>query len=184
MTASPSTPERWNAVVLIGFMGSGKTSVGRRLAALLGWEFVDVDDRIEERADASVEEIFRERGEAAFREMEAEVARDALAERPRVVAPGGGWAAARPGRLASLGSDVLTVWLRVEPEVAVERSRVDGPVRPLLDVDDPVAVATELLERRTPFYEEARLHLDTADASPERLARDIVEHLRTGGRSA
>lgn len=169
----------YHVVLLVGFMGSGKSTVGPKLAALLGWDFLDLDDLVERRTGLSVEEIFRERGERAFRRVEAEVAEDALRGRNRVVAPGGGWAA-QPGRLDSLRPDVLTVWLEVGAETAVRRAREEeGRARPLLDVPDPVGRARELLEGRLPSYRRARLHLDTEHASPERLARDIVQYLRT-----
>ncbi|MGD2068061.1 MAG: shikimate kinase [Gemmatimonadota bacterium] len=177
------TPSSYHVVLLVGFMGSGKSTVGSRLAALLGWDFLDLDDLVEERTGLSVEAMFRERGEDAFRRVEAEVAEDALRGRNRVVAPGGGWAV-RPGRLESVGPDVLTVWLEVEAETAVRRARLDGRARPLLDVPDPVGRARELLERRRPSYRRARLHLDAEHATPERLARNIVQYLETVGETA
>lgn len=164
-------------IVLVGFMGSGKTSVGRRVARRLGWRFVDSDDEVEARAGSSVEAIFRERGEAGFRELEAQAMEDLLRGRHRVVATGGGWPAAGPGRLRDLPADVLTVWLRVPAPVAVERVAREVRSRPLLAVDDPVDRARRLLDRRLPAYRCARLHLDTANASVEALAAAIVERI-------
>lgn len=179
MTASAP----FHTVVLVGFMASGKSSVGRKVAELLHWKLVDVDALVEARAGQPVEEIFRERGETAFRTLESEAAAEALAAPRRVVVPGGGWAAV-PGRIEALGEGVLSVWLKVGAGAAVERAARDGTVRPLLDVPDPVGRARELLAAREPYYARARLHLDTRDTSPDRLARAIVEHLGTAGDDA
>lgn len=157
-------------------MGSGKSTVGSRLARRLGWDHVDLDEVIESRTGSSVEEIFRDRGEQRFRELEAEVGREVLAGRDRVVSTGGGWAAA-PERMESLDPGVLSVWLQVSPETAVERAKRGSVVRPLLEVANPVARARELLRARTAFYRKAELHLDTESRSPEDLASVIVEHM-------
>ena len=166
------------AVLLVGFMGSGKSTVGRALAVRLGWRLVDVDRRVEERAGSTVEEIFRDRGEEAFRRLEAEETRRALEGGGRVVATGGGWAA-REGRLAEVPDDVLTVWLRVGVETALDRARRDPTVRPLLRGEDAAERARALLERRRPFYRRAELHLDTEGREPEEIAGEIVGYLRS-----
>src|SRR5687768_9084397 len=88
----------WQRVVLVGFMGSGKTTVGRQLASRLGWTFVDLDDEVEARAGMSVDELFRARGEAGFRALESEAGAAALGRSATVLAPGGGWSLA-PGRM-------------------------------------------------------------------------------------
>lgn len=178
-----TAPAPFHTLLLVGFMASGKSSVGRKVAELLDWELVDVDALIEARTGLAVEEIFRDRGEAAFRALEAEVTAEALVAPRRVVVPGGGWAVV-PGRMESLGEGVLSVWLKIGAEAAVERAANDGTVRPLLEVPDPVGRARELLAAREPYYARARLHLDTRDTSPERLARAIVEHLGTAGGDA
>lgn len=172
-----------HTVLLVGFMGSGKSTVGPLVATDLGWDFIDVDARVEARAGRNVEEIFERDGEPAFRELERRAAEEALAGRDRVVAPGGGWAVV-PGRLESVGPEVLTVWLDVSAATAVERALRGGPPRPLLSVADPVGRAEELMEARRPFYRKARLHLDADASSPERLARDIVRTVRTGRATA
>jgi shikimate kinase len=162
-------------VVLVGFMASGKSTVGERLARELGWSFVDVDRRIEERAGSTVAEIFRAEGEGAFRALEARTTRAALAEPERVVATGGGWPAAE-GRMDRLAADphTLTVWLRVAPAEAVRRATAQGPGRPLLAGEDPHGVARRLLDRREEHYQKAGLHLDTGRHTPEELVARIV----------
>lgn len=173
--AAPDTG-RWQRVVLVGFMGSGKTTVGRHLAQRLGWTFVDLDERVEENTGTSVEDLFRTRGEAAFRVLEAEAGAEALARTRTVLAPGGGWSLA-PGRIDGLPEDTLSVWLVVSPETAVRRATGHGRVRPLLGGDDPLRRARALLAEREVVYRRARLHLDGERASPTALARAIVEHM-------
>lgn len=155
-------------------MASGKTSVGRVLADLLGWTFVDFDDEIEAEAGASIPEIFSERGEPVFRELEERVGRRLLKMEAVVLATGGGWAAAE-GRLSDLPDGTLSVWLRIGPEEAVRRAGRQDLDRPLLDVADPVSRARELVERREPRYREADVTLDAEEASPQELARTIAQ---------
>lgn len=162
--------------MLIGFMGSGKSTVGRALAAKLRWSFLDLDDEIEARAGRSVEELFRVEGEAAFRALEAEVSGAALVRPSTVLAPGGGWSLA-PGRLEGLPEGSLTVWLRVAPETAVRRATGHGRVRPLLAGADPLGRAKALLEEREPVYKRALLHLDADRATPAALVEAIVVHM-------
>lgn len=170
MTDGDPAPVR---VVLVGFMASGKTSVGERLARLLGWRFTDFDAEIEARAGASIPEIFARQGEEAFRELEARVGRRLLQEEDVVLATGGGWAATE-GRLTDLPEGTLSVWLRVGPEEAVRRAGSGEGERPLLDVADPVGRARELLEQREPLYGRAMVTLDAEEASPGELARAIA----------
>jgi len=164
-------------VLLVGFMGSGKSTVGRVLAAELGWCFSDFDDAVESEVGAPIPEIFAQRGEAFFRKVEDRVARRLL-ERDRIVlASGGGWPV-REGRMDRLPAETLSVWLRVSPEEAVRRARADEGERPLLAGDDPVERARDLLEERAPEYGKAALILDSESAPPRGLARTIVEYLR------
>jgi shikimate kinase len=172
MVSDRSDPVR--NVLLVGFMGSGKSTVGRRLAERLSWAFEDFDAEVERRAGRTIAELFAERGEPAFRALEARVA-EGLLERPRIVlASGGGWPA-RPGRMESLDRGTLSVWLRVEAETALARVRDDPTVRPLLDVPDPLAAARALIREREAWYGRATLHLDTERTSPDALTDAIVK---------
>jgi len=164
-------------VLLVGFMGSGKTSVGRKLAEGLGWRFVDFDDEVEEAAGASVPEIFAGRGEPWFRELEARVAERWLSERRVVLGSGGGWAAAVPGRLTGLPDETATFWLRVSPEEAVRRAKSQPGARPLLDRADSLAAVRELVEKRASRYAEARWMVDTEGSSVEDVTARILEIL-------
>lgn len=163
-------------VVLVGFMGSGKSSVGSVLARRLGWDFVDLDEQVEEAEGRSVAAIFAESGEPRFRAAEARAADEALEREGMVLAPGGGWAA-QPGRLRALPSGTRTVWLRVSPEEAVRRSGLVPGSRPLLAGPDPLARARELLAQREPFYAQSDLEVDTEGRTVEDVAARILASL-------
>ena len=169
----------WTRVVLVGFMGSGKTVVGRLLAQELGWNFVDLDDEVEAASERTIEELFSERGEAAFRELEAQAGATALTCKRAVLAPGGGWSLV-PGRIDRLPPDSLSVWLRVSAETAVRRVHAARRSRPLLGGADPVVRARVLLSEREPVYARARLHLDTERVRPRALALRIAQHMECG----
>lgn len=165
---------RIERVVLVGLMCAGKSTVGRLLARRLGWDFVDFDEVIQRDQGASISEIFRERGERYFRSLEAELTRGLAAKRETVLAPGGGWIS-QPDLVERLRPSSLIVWLRVAPEVALERHHAQaGAARPLLAVDDPVQRLRELLAARAPFYRTADLSVETDRRRPAELVEDIV----------
>jgi len=171
---------KWSRVVLVGFMGSGKTTVGRLLARRIGWRFVDLDDEVEAAEGMSVEDLFRKRGESEFRVLEARAGAAALAKERTVLAPGGGWCLT-PGRLEELPPGSLSVWLTVSPETAVRRATsVGGRVRPLLAGPDPVARARSLMNERELFYARAHLHVDVESATPQTVADRIAEFMEGG----
>lgn len=167
-----------SSVLLVGFMASGKTAVGKEIARLSGWRVVDVDRDIETEAGASISDLFATRGEAWFRREEDRRTRRALDLQGVVVVPGGGWATF-PGRMESLPPHVASIWLQVSPETALERARRDGDSRPLLRGSErSLEDARKLLASREPFYRLAALHLDTEGHEPLELAGEIVEFLR------
>jgi shikimate kinase len=163
-------------VLLVGFMGAGKSSSGRALATALRWRFVDFDDEIEAAAGATVAEIFERDGEGRFRALEAEAAERLLRQERVVLGSGGGWAAA-PGRLGGVPPGTATVWLQVSPESAVRRASAEAGRRPLLAGPDPVARAAELLAERAPRYGAARWAVDTEGRTVEDVAARILEIL-------
>jgi shikimate kinase len=174
----------YTRVVLLGFMASGKTAIGRALAARLGWAHVDLDHEIEAGAGAPVEEIFREHGEAYFRRLEVETTPRLLRSPHIVLSPGGGWVT-NPGLFESLPPDSLTVWLRVTPEEVLRRVEADpdGPVRPLLQASDPLARIRRLMEERAALYRKAAFHVETAGRSTEEIVDEvegIVRESRVG----
>ncbi|MSR23394.1 MAG: shikimate kinase [Gemmatimonadetes bacterium] len=163
-------------ILLVGFMGSGKSTVGPLLASQLGWQHVDLDEEIERRTGRSVPSIFREDGEPAFRAIEEQVARELLGPEEVVVSPGGGWPC-RDGRMEALSPGTLSIWLVVSPERAVERAKRHGAERPLLAGEDPVARARELLAARERYYGVAHWRVDTEARSPEEVVRVVIERL-------
>jgi shikimate kinase len=158
-------PER---VVLVGFMGSGKSTVGRVLARRLGWGFVDMDERIEERTGQRIAEIFRERGEDAFRQEELAVARELQTAIRRVIATGGG-AFAEAATREALRVGACTVWLAGDFEALARRVPTDGS-RPLAADRE---IMRRLFEQREAFYRSADLIVD-ATAAPEAIAGRIL----------
>ena len=169
--------------MIIGFMGTGKTTVGRLLAQRLGRRFVDLDDAIGERAGRSIADIFREGGETAFRELEQEALGQALAEPGVVVATGGG-AACREPNLSMMLAAGQVVALSAPPEEVLRRTgRRSG--RPLLDgAADPLAAAQELLSQREPFYARAHIRVDTVNKRPEEVVAEVLVALRKEGESS
>jgi shikimate kinase len=164
-------------VVLIGFMGAGKTTVGRLLARDLGWRFVDVDEEIVRRAGTSIATLFRERGESVFRELEQRLTQELSWLADTVIAPGGGWIL-RPGALDGLPSTTRVVWLRVSAEEAVRRLRDTSTERPLLAGPDPLARAHGLMAEREPLYRRADHTIDTNARAPDAIAREIASLLQ------
>ena len=178
MTPGPEPAIPFRRVLLVGFMGAGKSEVGVELARQLGWRFRDFDHEIVNRIGLPIHRIFEEYGEEAFRTQEDRIARELLGSDRTVLASGGGWPCRR-GRMEGLTATTLSVWLRVSPEVAVERCGGQSPIRPLLEADDPVAAATELLEARTSFYEQADWSIDTSTGDPLSLAERLARRIRT-----
>ena len=177
------TPPTVSRVVLIGFMGAGKSTVGRRLASAMGWECIDLDDEIADQEGMEVAEIIRRRGTGAFRALESRMGREALRRHHAVIAMGGGWPS-EPGNVDLLGQGTLSVWLQVEPETALRRLARSATTRPLLESPDPLARAESLLAARTPHYRRAGLAVDTEGRSPHDVAARILELLRSGGATA
>jgi shikimate kinase len=158
-------------LVLIGSMGSGKTTVGRHLAAQLHFEFVDTDQLIEAAAGKKIAEIFATTGEPAFRALEHRVVQELAHRSKNVIATGGGLACYNDN-LASLKSHALVVCLWASPETIWERVRHHAH-RPLLRDPDPLAKIRSLLAARESFYRQADLLIST-DGRP---TREVVTHI-------
>lgn len=163
-------PER---IALVGLSGSGKSTVGRALAATLHWDFVDSDRLVEEEAGRPIPEIFREEGEARFREREAAALERALSRDRVVVATGGGAPTTAGGRVA-IGR-AFSVWLVVSPERAAHRleEQSGSEQRPLLQGDSRARLA-ELLGQRRHYYELADAAVDVDALAPEQAAAEIA----------
>lgn len=165
-------------VVLTGFMGTGKTSLGERLAVRLGRPFVDTDALIERDQRRSVAAIFARDGEAHFRTAERRAIAAAVAVPGAVIATGGG-AIVDPENLATLRAAAPLVCLVARPEVILARTRGAEPARPLLHGDDPMQRIADLLAERAPAYANADLTLDTSDRPLDELVVELESFLRT-----
>ncbi len=174
VSAPPELPGPLERIVLVGFMGAGKSTVGPLLARTLGWRFVDLDAEVERAEGSSVAALIRERGVERFRELESRAGRQVLRNRRIVVAAGGGWAA-EPGHMDMLDQSSLAVWLQVTPDTALARIRAARSTRPLLDVGDPLGAARDLLQARTAHYCRSDITIDTEDRSPAQVVREILQ---------
>ena len=163
------------SIVLVGMMGAGKSSVGRRLAARLGVAFVDADAEIEKAAGMSVPDIFATRGEPEFRAGEARVIARLLEGGPQVLATGGG-AFMNADTRAAIGAKGISVWLKAEFDVLMRRIKRRHD-RPLLKTDEPAATLRELIAARYPTYEQADLTVQSREVPHERIVEEIVAEL-------
>ena len=167
------TPPR--NIILVGFMASGKTSVGRALAERTGWTLVDADDVIVARAGKPIHRIFSEDGEPAFRELERQVIADLCAGERQVIASGGGAFVSEQNRDVML-SGGMVFYLSASPATILRRVQEEdagGPIRPLLAVEDPEARIAELLGRRAPAYAQAHHTVETDALTAEGVAAVI-----------
>src|SRR5439155_324963 len=159
-------------IALIGFMGSGKSSVGHVVAAHLHFSFVDTDEMIESRAGRTIAEIFSQAGESVFRELEGQVLSELSRARSIVISTGGGLAA-NAANLASLKEHALVICLWASAEIIWERVRGQTH-RPLLHDPDPQAKIRELLGEREPFYKQADVLINTEYRSIKEVAQHVL----------
>jgi shikimate kinase len=160
------------SIVLVGMMGAGKSSVGRRLALRLGIPFVDADAEIEKAAQMSIPDIFASRGEAEFRAGEARVIHRLLESSPQVLATGGG-AFMNPDTRAEIAAKGVSIWLCAEFEVLMRRIRRRHD-RPLLQTEDPGATLRALIDERYPVYAQADLTVQSREVPHDRIVDEIM----------
>lgn len=161
------------SIVLVGLMGAGKSTVGKLLAAMLGRDFVDADDAIEEAAQRSVGEIFEEFGEAYFRDGERRVIARLIEEKHGVIATGGG-AFVDPETRGLILDQAIAVWIDCDIDTLVERTSRRN-TRPLLKNGDPKTILTDLFDKREPFYAQAQVRVLSEDGPHNDTARAIIE---------
>jgi shikimate kinase len=168
-------------LILIGYRGSGKTTVARELARRLGWDAIDLDDEIERAAGKSIADVFAQDGEAAFRDLEAAALDRCLTHERMILATGGGIVLREANRLKlhdvrRRGARV--VWLRASPETTQRRMAADSGTasrRPNLTPLGGLREIVELLAQRTPLYQDcARLTVDTEGKTAEQVAEEII----------
>ena len=160
-------------LVLVGMMGAGKTTVGRRLASQLGRTFLDSDDEIEKAAQMTIPEIFEQRGEPEFRAGETRVITRVLKDRDIVLATGGG-AFVSPETRAQVKAGAVSVWIKADFDLLFQRvSRRSN--RPLLKTANPRATLQKLIEDRYPIYAEADVTVVSRDVPQDVVAADLIE---------
>jgi shikimate kinase len=167
-------------VILIGYRGTGKSTVGRLLAARLGWPFVDADEEIERRASKSIAAIFADQGESHFRDLEEQVVADLLARQQHVISLGGGAVLRQESRQA-IGTGGMIVWLQASPELILKRIEADATTsvrRPNLTSHGGLPEIKTLLAIREPLYRQcATLEVDTDARSTPAIVEDILRHM-------
>lgn len=180
LTQSYNAPPITRPIALVGLMGCGKSMVGRNLAAMFQIPFADSDTAIERAAGVTVADIFDLAGEAKFREMEYREIEILLGGTPAVIATGGG-AFCQSDTASLLRDNALVVWLKAKPETLLSRiGNIDS--RPLLHSkhnqkqgsETPIEILTRLNEVRTPFYEQAHLHVNTDGLSKRQAALKVM----------
>lgn len=165
-------------IAIIGFMAVGKTTVAKRLAMKIGYEAVDLDDRVTEQLEMSIAEIFETFGEGYFREVEHEQLKQLTDEENIVLSTGGG-TVLREANRAILREKFFLICLTSKAEVILERVTKDGGTRPLLkNAAEPLAHIDTLLSEREEFYQQADLYVDTSDKSIDEIVLYILEKLK------
>jgi shikimate kinase len=162
-------------IVLTGFMGTGKSVVGRRLAERLALRFIDLDDAIEESAGMTISEIFACEGERGFRRRERELIAS-IADRTNCVVATGGGAMLDPDNVRNLRDQSILICLKAEPAVILERLGTDIS-RPLMQATDRLARIQELLQQRGPAYAQADFCIETSEASVDEIVERIMGQL-------
>jgi len=166
-----------SSIALIGFMGAGKTEIGKVLARKLNKKFVDLDSLIEQKAEKSIPEIFREDGEAAFRELEIEVANEVTQDKNLVIACGGG-IVLNQINIERLKKNSVLVYLTASPRLLLKRTQSDKETRPLLKGENKASTIQELLKFRKPFYERAaEVKIDTSKLDIAEAVQKIIAEL-------
>lgn len=163
-------------IVLVGLMGAGKSKMGRLLAQALDLSFTDSDDIIVAREGMAVADIFAQKGEAHFRQVERSVITELLSGAPQVIATGGG-AVMTPETADLIFTQALALWLRAERDVLLDRVNKTIDKRPLLQNGDPAAILQELIEKRHPVYERAHIHVDSQAVPLEDNLKSVVKTL-------
>ncbi|MBQ1867451.1 MULTISPECIES: shikimate kinase [Selenomonas] len=169
-------------VILIGFMGTGKTSTGKMLASKLGCAFIDMDQKIEEEAGMCIPDIFAQKGEAHFRQLEKDLVERLSARRNAVISTGGG-TVKNPDNVAAFKKSGIIICLSASVDAVLERTKRHGtrPVLDQADQGDRRKAVESLMAERKDLYKQADFTVDTSDLSPLQVVDVIVRFLKTRG---
>jgi len=165
-----------NNIVLVGFMGTGKTTVGLHLEKKTGFPLIDMDQLIEQEAGISISQIFATQGEAHFRSLERAMTKKLATQTNHIISTGGG-VVLNPDNLTDFASNGLVVCLSASPETILNRVRNDQ-TRPLLAGDKEQQIR-DLLQRRQPLYDAIPFQVATDSRTPEQIAESILQHYRS-----
>ena len=163
------------SIVIVGLMGAGKSTIGKKLAQMLGLSFIDADTEIETVSRMTIAELFAAYGEAEFRDLERRVIKRILRSGPRVLATGGG-AFMNEATRRTIAKAGISVWLRAELDVLMERVSRKGN-RPLLKTADPRATMQSLMDSRYPVYAEADITVLSRDEKKDVMVVEVIEAL-------
>jgi len=158
-------------IVIVGFMGTGKTTIAKALSEKFNLKYVSTDDLIKKKENASISDIFAKKGEKYFRKVEKDAVKEASSMQGVVIDAGGG-VIIDPENAENLKKKGILICLWADPDVILERTK-KYTHRPLLNVDDPIAKINELLAFRKPFYERADCHINTSNMSVEEVTKEI-----------
>jgi shikimate kinase len=175
-----NAPWRQRPVVLVGLMGVGKSTIGRRLAKEIDWPFVDADEEIEDAAGCSISDIFSVHGESIFRDLEKRVIARLLSDGPLILATGGGAWIQEPIR-EMIQEKATSVWLRADLDVLMDRVTKRNH-RPLLEKGDKRAIMQGLMDQRYPVYASADLTVDSNKGPHEHVVQLVLDALEGHGR--
>ena len=160
-------------IVLVGFMGTGKSVVGKLLAEKLCREFLELDEIIEKREGVSIKDIFEKKGEGYFRRLEKSVVKDASEKKDAVISAGGG-AIVDEENFRNLKKSGVIICLEASPDIILRRTR-DLATRPILNVSNPKAKIEELLKKREPYYKKADFRINTDNLTVKQVVEKIIE---------
>ncbi len=177
VAAAPRNDVAVSNIILVGFMGTGKSAVGKMLARKLKRPFIDLDRQIEAQAGRSVQQIFEQDGEPAFRKMEAKAVREAAALKDHVIATGGG-VMCDEQNVQALRSGGVLVCLTAGADAILERTAATLPARPLLAGGDPKERINELLKLRAPYYARADVTIDTTGRTLQEVTEEILQRIK------
>jgi shikimate kinase len=168
-------------LVLFGFMGSGKSTIGRHVAKALGLTLIDMDQVLQEREKSKIEDIFATKGETYFRDLETNLVNELSQQEGLVISTGGG-VVLRQENIQNFSKNGVLVLLNIDAETAFLRTK--GSKRPLLQSADPASTIRELLEKRKPFYNQVPNSVETCHRSIQEIVQDIVRIYDDGMKKA
>jgi len=163
-------------IVLTGFMGTGKTVIGKLLAKKLSWEYIDTDELIEKRENMKISEIFAIKGEPYFRKIESEIIKEVSKKDKCVISTGGG-VVLKEENMNELEKNGIIINLSASPDKIFERTSLDKS-RPLLNKENPKEEIIKLLKFRAPYYDRCHFRINTDEPDPEKNVEKILSFLR------